>query len=57
MNPLLIARGIGKHLNLGLCDGDPVADGDFLPNRGQHFGVGAKGFHAPNVEAPALRHV
>src|SRR2546427_8500704 len=29
-------------------DGDPVADGDFLPHAGTHFGIGMEGFHAPN---------
>jgi hypothetical protein len=32
MNPLVVARGVGKQLNLLLGDRDPVADGDFLAN-------------------------
>ena len=46
VDPLVVAGGLGKQVDLLLGDGDPVADGDFLPDQGQQFGKGLKGFHA-----------
>jgi hypothetical protein len=56
MDPLVVARGLGKQVDLFLRDGDPVGHGDFLAHAGADFRVGVKGFHAGNgAPLPARR--
>jgi hypothetical protein len=45
MDPLVVARGLGKQVDLLLGDGDPVADGHFLAHQGRQFCKCLKGFH------------
>ena len=45
MNPLVVAGGIGKQVDLLLCDGDPVADRDLLADAAGQLGDGFKYFH------------
>src|SRR5690606_9912470 len=52
MDPLVVARGLGKQVDLLLRDGDPVGHGDLLAYAGTDFGVGAEDFHRPNVAPP-----
>lgn len=35
MNPLLVARGLGKLVNLRLRDGDPITGGHMLAHAGR----------------------
>ena len=49
MDPLVVARGVGKQVDLLLRDGDPVGHGHFLAHASADFGVRAEGFHRPNV--------
>src|SRR5439155_21752029 len=46
MNPLVVAGGLGKQVDLLLRDGDPVADSDLLAGAGGQLGDGLKRFHA-----------
>ncbi len=45
MNPLVVARGLGKLVDPFLGDFDPVAHSDFLAHACGHFSKRFKGFH------------
>ena len=45
MNPLMIARGIGKQVDLLLRNGDPPANSDILANACSQIVKGLKNFH------------
>ena len=49
MNPLMIARGIGKQVDLLLRDLRPVSDSNFLAHAGNQFGQVLECFHGLNV--------
>jgi len=45
VDPLVVASGLGKLVDLGLGHGVPVAHGHFLANTGGQRIKGGKGFH------------
>ncbi len=46
MNPLVVARGLGKQIDLLLRDGEPVTHGDFSACQSGEIGEGLEYFHA-----------
>ncbi len=49
MDPLVVASGVGKGVDLCLGDSEPVAGGDFLADTGGEFVEGVECFHGKNV--------
>jgi len=45
VNPLVVARGVGKVVDVSLRDGLPRTDADFLAHALPEFGRVLKGFH------------
>ena len=55
VDPLVVAGGVGKLVDVLLRHLVPVGDGDFLARQGRQFVEGVEGFHARNLAPPAAR--
>ena len=49
MDPLMVARSLGKLIDPLLGDGDPLTDCHLLPDQSREFRQGLKGFHDMTV--------